>query len=41
MCKVYNSLVGANCTKRILLKKSGETETDRIRDKALPATTTM
>jgi hypothetical protein len=38
---VYNSLVDANYTKRILFKKSREIETNRDRDKALPVTTTM
>jgi hypothetical protein len=39
MCKVYNSLVNANYTERILLKKSRETEINK--DRTLPVTTTM
>jgi len=38
---VYNSLVDANCTERILLKKSKETKIDKNRDRASLATTTM
>jgi hypothetical protein len=38
---VYNSLVDANYTERILLKKSREIETDKDKDRALVVTTTM
>jgi hypothetical protein len=41
MCKVYNFLVDANCTKKILLKKSRETEINKDKDKTLHVTTTM